>query len=259
VIFGYGDRFEHFPVIAMLPQIRFTLIETSHPGNIGGVARAMKCMDLASLVLVSPSHFPHPDAASRSAGAGEILSGARIFRDVESAIADCVYVAGTTARSRAIEWPVCSPRDAAPKIVEEAQTGPVALLFGRERSGLTNDEVGLCNTLVRIPTGPDYASLNLASAAQIMAYEIFLEANRDRVRVVAPALPADRGSLDGFYRHLEETLFELDFMKSQHPTRLMRKLIRLFNRARPTLEELNILRGILTAAQTAVRKKAIMR
>ncbi len=146
----------------MLPQIRFTLIETSHPGNIGGVARAMKCMNLSSLVLVSPGQFPHPDALTRSAGAENILEQARVCRDVKEAVGDCIFVAGTTARERAIEWPVESPRAAAKKIAAEAANGPVALLFGRERSGLTNEEVDLCNLLIRIPTGPGYSSLNLA-------------------------------------------------------------------------------------------------
>lgn len=235
----------------MLPQIRFTLVETSHPGNIGGVARAMKCMDLSSLVLVSPGQFPHPDAVSRSAGAEDVLEGARICPNVKEAISDCIFVAGTTARERAIEWPVESPRAAAKKLIEEARRGPVALLFGRERSGLTNEEVDVCNLLIRIPTGGGYTSLNLASAAQILAYEIFLAAC-DNPEPLGPGLEAaDQSSLDGFYRHLECTLLDLDFMKSGHPTRLMRKLVRLFNRARPTPEEINILRGILTAAQTS--------
>lgn len=215
----------------------------------------MKCMDLSSLVLVSPGQFPHPDAMSRSAGAGDLLRRARVCSTVKEAVSDCVYVAGTTARDRAVGWPVASPRSAARILVREAGSGPVALLFGRERNGLTNDEVDLCNVLIRIPTGNDYTSLNLASAAQIMAYELLLAAagGDERLRPV-PAAAADQNSLDGFYQHLERTLSELDFMKSQHPTRLMRKLVRLFNRARPTPEEINILRGILTAAQIARRK-----
>ncbi len=238
----------------MLPQIRFTLIETSHPGNIGGVARAMKCMNLSSLVLVSPGQFPHPDALTRSAGAENILEQARVCRDVKEAVGDCIFVAGTTARERAIEWPVESPRAAAKMIAAEAANGPVALLFGRERSGLTNEEVDLCNLLIRIPTGPGYSSLNLASAAQILAYELFLAANEEAKRIDPESVAADHHSLDGFYRHLESTLLDLDFVKSKHPTRLMRKLVRLFNRARPTSEEVNILRGILTAAQNAGRR-----
>lgn len=237
----------------MLPQIRFTLVETSHPGNIGGVARAMKCMEQSRLVLVSPGKFPHSDATSRAAGAEDLLQQARVCSSLNEAVSDCVFVVGTTARQRAVGWPVEAPRIAARRIVDEAAAGPVALLFGRERNGLTNAEVELCNLLVRIPTGPGYASLNLASAAQIMAYEIYLAAGAAANQAPPGEAAADQGSLEGFYEHLERTLLDLEFMKSKHSTRLMRKLIRLFNRARPTPEELNILRGILTAAQAASR------
>jgi tRNA (cytidine32/uridine32-2'-O)-methyltransferase len=237
----------------MLPQIRFTLVETSHPGNIGAAARAMKCMNLPSLVLVSPGNFPHPDAVSRAAGADDVLEQAQVYGSLKEAVSDCIFVAGTTARNRAIGWPVESPRAAAKKILEEASRGPVALLFGRERSGLTNAEVDSCNLLIRIPTGDDYSSLNLASAAQIMAYELFVAAGGNEAQMPSRAVAADQRILDGFYQHLERALSDLDFMKSEHPTRLMRKLVRLFNRARPTPEEVNILRGILTAAQSVRR------
>lgn len=213
----------------------------------------MKCMQVPSLVLVSPKLFPHPDAVSRAAGAEDLLQCARICGNVDEAVADCVFVAGTTARDRAIGWPVAPPRAAAAKIVEAAAGGPVALLFGRERNGLTNEEVDRCNLLIRIPTGAEYASLNLASAVQIMAYELFLAANGAWTETQTAPVAADQASLTGFYRHLERALHDLDFMKSKHSTRLMRKLVRLFNRARPTTEEVNILRGILTAAQHATR------
>lgn len=235
----------------MLPQIRFTLIETSHPGNIGGVARAMKCMEFSNLDLVAPKLFPHPDAQSRAAGAEDILDRARVFTDTKHAVSDCVFVVGTTARERSIEWPLEYPRQAAGKIVEQSRKGPVALLFGRERSGLSNDEVDLCHLLVRIPTGRVYTSLNLASAVQILAYELYLELRQVADRVVEPAAAADQHDMDRFYKHLEATLRDLDFVKTSHPTKLMRKLFRLFNRAQPTVEEVNILRGILTAAQAA--------
>ena len=241
------------PTFPMLPQIRFILIETSHPGNIGGVARAMKCMELSNLFLVAPKHFPHPDAQRRAAGAEDLLDRARVFPDTKKAVSDCVFIVGTTARERSIEWPVEYPRQAARKVVKQARKGPVAVLFGRERNGLTNEEVELCHLLVRIPTGPGYTSLNLASAAQILAYELYLEMQPLACRPVAPLQAADQYSMDGFYRHLETTLHDLDFVKANQPVKLMRKLARLFNRAQPTLEEVNILRGILTAAQTAAR------
>ena len=232
----------------MLTQIRFTLIETSHPGNIGGVARAMKCMDLPNLTLVNPKHFPHPDATSRATGAEDLLTRARVSTDIEQAIDDSVFVVGTTSRARSIEWPVVEPRTAAERIIKESRQGPVSILFGRERSGLTNREVDLCHLLVRIPTSQKYTSLNLASAAQIMAYELYLTANPTPV-VTREDSKADSESMSRFYRHLEETLHDLDFIKVTPPTKLMRKLVRLFNRAQPSVEEINILRGILSAAQ----------
>ena len=141
------------------------------------------------------------------------------------------------------------------KIVEQSRKGPVAVLFGRERSGLANDEVDLCHLLVRIPTGRDFASLNLASAVQILAYELYLELNKAADLVVKPAGAANQNDMDLFYQHLEATLRDLDFIKTKHPTKLMRKLFRLFNRAQPTVEEVNILRGILTAAQAAASSR----
>lgn len=238
----------------MLTQIRFTLIETSHPGNIGGVARAMKCMDLSKLVLVTPKHFPHPDASSRATGAEDLLANAAVFTDIRQAIDDSVFVVGTTSRPRTIEWPLVEPGSAAERIIEESEQGPVSILFGRERSGLTNREVDLCNLLVRIPTSEEYASLNLASAAQIMAYELYLKAN-PAPRYTSDHGRADRASMSKFYRHLEETLHDLDFVKVNPPTKLMRKLARLFNRAQPTIEEVNILRGILSAAQSKAQSQ----
>ena len=232
----------------MLTQIRFTLIETSHPGNIGGVARAMKCMDIPSLTLVKPKHFPHHDATSRATGAEDLLSRAAVYGDIEQAIEDSVFVVGTTSRARSIEWPVVEPRMAAQRIIKESRLGPVSVLFGRERSGLTNQEVDLCHLLVRIPTSQKYASLNLASAAQIMAYELYLTAN-PMPAVTQEHDKADSESMSRFYRHLEETLRDLDFIKVTPPTKLMRKLVRLFNRAQPSTEEINIMRGILSAAQ----------
>lgn len=233
----------------MLPQIRFVLIGTSHPGNIGATARAMKCMQLSNLVLVAPKYFPHADASSRAAGAEDVLDAAAVYPDLDQAVRDCVFVVGTTARARTIDWPLAQPRAAARRVIEESAKGPVAVLFGRERTGLTNREVDRCHLLVRIPTAAGFSSLNLASAAQIMAYELFLAAG-----LPAGAAPdaddhADLASMNGFYRHLEQTLFDLDFVKTKNPpTKLMRKLKRLFNRARPSAEEVNILRGILTAA-----------
>lgn len=240
----------------MLTKIRFTLVETSHPGNIGGVARAMKCMGLSDLVLVTPKTFPDSGAISRAAGAEDLLSAAVVCDDIQKAVENCVFVVGTTARPREIEWPVVPPRVAAQRILSESRNGPVAVLFGRERSGLTNKEVELCNLLIRIPTIDRYASLNLACAAQIIAYELYLQSNlTSNVADTQGPVQADSASMDQFHRHLEQTLHDLDFIKVQPPIKLMRKLARFFTRAQPSQEEVNILRGILSAAQEAARAK----
>ena len=241
----------------MLSRIQFTLVETSHPGNIGGVARAMKCMNLSNLSLVSPKTFPDPEAISRAAGAEDVLSKARVFGNIQQAVSDCVFVVGTTARPRSIEWPVVAPRIAAERIVDESHKGPVAVLFGRESSGLTNKEVEMCNLLIRIPATDGYASLNLACAAQVIAYELYLLQSCVSLRVSDRSDPAraDSGTVEQFHRHLEQTLHDLDFVKVNPPTKLMRKLVRFFNRAQPSHEEINILRGILSAAQEAARTK----
>lgn len=235
----------------MLPQIRFTLIETSHPGNIGAAARAMRCMDFSDMVLVAPKFFPHPDALSRASGAEHVLNQARVYADLKPALGDSVFVVGTTARERSIGWPVLEPRPAAARIMARSKEGPVSILFGRESSGLTNTEVDMCQLLVRIPTGRHYTSLNLASAVQIMAYELFLCLGHNTETSTPQAVPADYASLDRFYRHLEQTLHDIDFIKSGNPpTKLMRKLTWMFNRMQPSSEEISILRGILTAAQS---------
>ncbi len=235
---------------------RFVLVETSHPGNIGGVARAMKTMGLARLHLVAPKSFPHPEASQRAAGADDLLRGAVCHDRLTDAVADCRLVIGTTARQRTIEWPLLTPAEAARRLCTEGRNGPVAIVFGRERNGLTNSEVDLCHAMVRIPTDSGYSSLNLASAAQVLAYEIRLADGREEdPRQTVPAA-ANGDAMGLFYRHLQQTLYDLDFVKTQHPpVKLMRKLMRLFNRARPSEEELSILRGILAAAQAAVRHK----
>lgn len=234
----------------MLPQIRFTLVETSHPGNIGGVARAMKCMGLSELTLVAPKHFPHAEATSRASGAGDILQNARLCADLGEATGECVFVVGTTSRAREIPWPVVDPRRGAATLLQEAQNGPVAVLFGRESGGLTNKEVDLCHLLVRIPTNTQYESLNLASAAQVVAYEIYLAASCGAGITEHSRDPADGATMAMFYEHLEQALRDIDFIKPASSVKLMRKLTLLYNRAQPTVEEINILRGILTAAQT---------
>lgn len=235
----------------MKTNIRIVLVNTSHPGNIGAVARAMKNMCLERLYLVEPNEFPSAEATSRASGADDILARAVVCSTLEEALAGCHFVAGTSARSRSITWPVMAPRDCAARLVEESATGDVALIFGREHSGLTNEELERCHYLVNIPSNPNYSSLNLGAAVQVLAYELMLAepvakppADQDEGRELATA-----DEMESFFQHLEQTMVELEFLDRNHPRKLMRRLRRLFNRARPDQTEVNILRGILSAAQ----------
>lgn len=212
----------------------------------------MKTMGLRRLYLVEPARFPSDEMTSRAAGAADVLAEAVEAGSLVEALDGCELVLGTTARERKIGWPTVTPEYAARLLVDEARLGRrAAVVFGTERNGLSNTDVEHCHHLVRIPTDPAYASLNLGAAAQIIAYEVFKYASESAAPPAGAAGPkADAGEMRRFYRHLQETLYDLDFVKVRHPpVVLMRKLVRLFNRARPDPEELNILRGILTAIQ----------
>lgn len=236
----------------MLSNIRIVLVNTSHPGNIGAVARAMKTMCLEQLYLVSPKIYPSAEATARASGADDLLARARVCATLDEALAGCTLVAGTSARSRAIPWPLVDPRACAARLAARSESGPVALVFGREQSGLSNEELDRCQLLVQIPSNPEYGSLNLAAAVQVLAYEL-LQAHRDGTRESdeAPAEhpPATADELDGFYRHLEQTLVALEFLDPGNPRHLMRRLRRVYHRAALDRNEVNILRGILTAIQ----------
>lgn len=242
----------------MLSHIRVVLVNTSHPGNIGAVARAMKNMGLLRLLLVAPHDYPSAEATARASGADDVLATAQVVDTLEEAIADCALVVGASARSRTIPWPVLEPRTCAAHMIDVAASQEVALVMGRERTGLTNSELERCQYHVHIPANPDYSSLNLAAATQVLVYELRMAAlQQTRVPVQtghtdSPAVTA--AELDGLYAHLEQTLIELDFLDPTNPRQLMRRLRRLFNRAGLEQMELNILRGILTAAQKAVKK-----
>lgn len=229
--------------------VRIVLVETSHPGNIGAAARAMKTMCLTDLVLVNPSEFPHPDAAARASGAVDLLERARVTATLDEALAGCVLVAGTSARRRGIGPPELAPRECAARLAAGALQQDVALVFGRERTGLTNEELGRCHILVNIPANPEYSSLNLASAVQVLAYELML------ARAAAPAASeagtrlATADEMERFYEHLEQAALETGFLDPANPKHLMRRLRRLFNRAQPDQNEINILRGLLAALQ----------
>lgn len=244
-------------MLTELSRIRVVLVNTSHPGNIGAVARAMKNMGLSRLWLVEPNDYPSAEATARASGADDVLAGAQVVGSLDEAIADCALVVGSSARVRTIPWPNLDPRACAARMVETAATDEVALVMGRERTGLTNAELERCQYHVHIPANPDYRSLNLAAATQVLVYEVRMAALQRAGQEAAgwhtDHPPATAAELEGFYAHLEQTLVELDFLDPANPRQLMRRLRRLFNRAGLDQMELNILRGILTAAQKARR------
>ncbi|MGM0906608.1 MAG: tRNA (cytosine(32)/uridine(32)-2'-O)-methyltransferase TrmJ [Pseudomonadota bacterium] len=232
----------------MLDNIRIVLVNTSHTGNIGSVARAMKTMGLSNLTLVDPVQEPDSHASALAAGATDILASATIVDTLQEAIADCGLVIATSARNRTLDWPLLGPRECAGKVLEESGQHQVALVFGRENSGLTNEELQQSQFHLHIPTNPDYSSLNLAMAVQTVCYELrmqWLESQQRRSEEL-PEYPRAE-DLERFYEHLEKTLGETGFIVRQHPGQVMTKLRRLFNRARPEENEINILRGILAS------------
>jgi tRNA (cytidine32/uridine32-2'-O)-methyltransferase len=236
----------------MLDNIRFVLVGTTHPGNIGAAARAMKNMGLRSLALVSPKQFPCAEATARAAGADDLLAEARVCATLAEALQGCRLVVGSSARLRTLEWPQLDPRACASALLGEARLGPVALVFGRESSGLSNRELEPCHYLAHIPTNPGFSSLNLAASVQVFAYEIYQTCLAGEIRSSTKAPPAEVASaeaMEGFHRHLAQVLEDLGFSDPKQSKKLLRRLRRLFNRARPDWDELNILRGILSAAQ----------
>ena len=228
-------------------SIRIVLVGTTHPGNIGAVARAMKNMGVTDLALVDPRYFPHVEATARASGAHDLLENALVVETLAEAIADCVYVAGASARSRTINWPLLDCRDAAARLIEESAGGKVAAVFGPEKAGLCNSDLDHCDTLLTIPTDPDFSSLNLAMAVQVLTYEIRAARAEKQPEYEADAPLATSDELEHFYDHLERVLTDLQFLNPDNPRHLMRRLRRLFIRARPDKNEVNILRGILTS------------
>jgi TrmH family RNA methyltransferase len=231
----------------MAAPVRIVLIDPSHPGNIGSVARAMKNMALSDLTLVRPRSFPHAEAHALAAGADDVLAGARVVETLSQAIADCSFVAGTTSRPRSYYWEFSTPRDAAARIVGLGAENRAALLFGSERYGLGTEDLQYCNVLVRIPANPEYCSLNLAMSVQLLAYELFLARETPQSHVQLEQPLASVGDVEHFYAHLNEVLNQIDF--EDRTGHLMERLRRLFNRAQLDRNELNILRGILSAVQ----------
>ncbi len=242
----------------MLGQVKIVLVGTSHSGNIGSAARAMKVMGLNQMVLVDPQCEVDAQAIALAAGASDIALNAQSVATVAEAVSDCGLVVGTSARSRTLDWPMMDPRECGETFVQEAKKHPVALVFGRERTGLTNEELQLCHYHVAIPANPEYSSLNLAMAVQTLSYEIRMahlaDLTKDFPQAGTESYPRHK-ELEMFYQHLESVLLSTQFISQDQPNQVMNKLRRLFSRARPEAQELNILRGILTAVDKTISNK----
>lgn len=235
-------------------RVRFVLVGTTHPGNIGASARAMKAMGFSDLQLVSPKRFPSAEATARASGADDLLAHASVVTSLAEAVTDCALVIGTTARDRHLEWPVLSPRDAAARVIEVLGDGPVAVVFGREQSGLSNAELDRCQHAIRIPTNPAFNSLNLAQAVQVCAYELrqaLLGAGERDVAGDDVALDplADAGELDRLHQHLIAVMTAVGYFDPTNPRLLPRRLRRLLNRSEMQRSEVQILRGFLSAVE----------
>ncbi len=243
----------------LFDKIRIVLVNTSHPGNIGGAARAMKNMGLSRLYLVAPKEYPAAKAVWRAAGALDVLDRAVVVETLEEAIGDCGLVVGTSARERRIPWPLVTPRECGERCWSEAARHDVAIIFGREDRGLKNEELHKCNYHVHIPANADYSSLNLAAAVQVLSYEIrmaYLTAQTGEPPHFEDwdQPPADQQALEHYYQHLQETLEALGFLEPDNPRQTMTRLRRLYNRTRLDKMELSILRGVLTAMQNYIHR-----
>jgi tRNA (cytidine32/uridine32-2'-O)-methyltransferase len=235
-------------------HIRLVLVGTTHPGNIGAVARAMKNMGLTELYLVNPKEYPSERAEWRASNAQDILRNARVVAHLDEALVDCGLVVGTSARDRRIPWPLFNPRACGERVVAEAARHPVAIVFGREDRGLTNDELQRCHYHVHIPANPEYGSLNLAMAAQVICYELRMAAESPVALEEQWDMPlADPRAVELFFQHLEQVMVEVGFHEPENPRQTLTRLRRLFNRIRPDKMELGILRGFLGAIQDRLK------
>lgn len=244
-----------------LSNLRVVLSRTQNPGNIGSAARAMMTMGLRDLALVEPERYPHPHARAQASGALCVLDEARVVHTLEEAVADCAWVVGTSARARHLGDEPLTPEAFAEKAIEMSRTGRVAVVFGYEQTGLTNEELDRCNAVVAIPANPGYSSLNLAQAVQVLCYVLrraaIAEVPRASVKDGNPLYqPPTAEQTEQFYEHLERTLLMTGFLDPQNPRLLMRRLRTLFNRAQPDLNEINLLRGVLTTVETTKRRKS---
>ena len=241
-----------------LSKIRIVLVNTSHPGNIGGAARAIKNMGMAKLYLVAPKEWPSDKAVWRASNAADVLEDAVVVDTLDDAIADCGLVIGTSARERRIPWPLVTPRECGERAIAESSEHEIAIVFGREDRGLTNEELHKCNYHVHIPSNPDYSSLNLATAVQVLCYEMrmsHLIAAQDGQPIHYDDWdqpPAKSEAMERYYVHLQETLEKLNFLEPGNPRQTMTRLRRLYGRVRLDEMELSIMRGILTSSQNYV-------
>lgn len=228
---------------------KIIMVETSHPGNIGAAARAMKTMCLNQLVLVNPESYPDPVAFARSSGAADLLENACLYPSLSQAVADCQFVVGITARTRKISAPVMTPRQLVHAMLSQNDQARYAWVFGRERNGLSNEEIDLCNIVCTIPSNPDYGSLNIAAAIQVLCYEWYATSVGENFRGKPPSTTSEPMAAveerEGFYQHLWRVLRALDFLDADNPVPLQRKMRRMFDRTGLTRSEINILRGIL--------------
>jgi len=247
------------PGFESLEHIKVIMVHTSHSGNIGAAARAMKTMGLSNLVLVQPKTFPSNEAIAMASGATDILESATVVPTLEEAIADCGFVVGASARSRNLTWPLVNPREMAHQVLALPENTQVAVVLGRERSGLTNDELARCHCHVNIPANPEYSSLNVASAVQVLAYELRMssvagtEQSKPHWGVEWDQPPASAGQLDGLFNHWEQLLVDIDFLDPSNPRTLISKLRRLILRSQPDEVEANILRGMLSHVDKKIR------
>ncbi|EHU8077342.1 tRNA (cytosine(32)/uridine(32)-2'-O)-methyltransferase TrmJ [Vibrio cholerae] len=242
----------------MLERVKVVLVGTTHSGNIGSAARAMKVMGLSQMVLVDPQCQVDAQAIALAAGASEIALNAQIYPTLEAAVADCGLVVGTSARSRTLEWPMLEPRECGEKLISEANQHSVAMVFGRERTGLTNEELQLCHYHVCVPANSEYSSLNLAMAVQLLSYEVriaYLALQQSSQSSTLQEEYPRHQELERFYAHLEQVIMQTEFISAQQPGQVMNKLRRMFTRARPEAQEINILRGILTSVQKSISRK----
>ncbi len=238
----------------LLNSVRVVLVGTTHPGNIGATARAMKNMGIVNLALVKPKDFPSNEAIYRSKAAKDVLESAQIYENLENAVSDCELVIGTSARGRTVPWPVLGPKEAADRVAVHSENNKVAIVFGREDRGLTNQELGLCNLHVHIPTDPEYSSLNLAQAVQILVYEIRVSILKDQeYEEYWDVDLATNEQTERLIDHVDELMQEVEFYDVQNPRKLLLRVRRFFKRSRIDVMEANIFRGLFAAIQKKLK------